>query len=93
MRQLTAAIVTILFATGVWAVDFYHGLADGNPDLRSLTYDAPDVVGVQPGVGDSFDRYHGLADGNPDLFKRFDAELSDHTPPDIYGEVSDNPDL
>ncbi len=93
MKRLTAAIAITLFATGVWAGDPYQGFAVGNPDLRTVAFDAADVVGVQPGVGSSIDRYHGWADDNPDLFQRFDAEVTDHTPPDIYGGLNGNPDL
>jgi len=87
---ITAAAV--LFAANVSAADIYHGLGDGNSDLSTQRVDANDFVGVQPSVGDRVDRYQGWADGNPDLFKATGTTQSSEDP-DIYMNVSGNPDL
>jgi hypothetical protein len=83
-----------LFAANVSAVEIYQGLRAGNPDLSPQRVSAEDFTGIQPSVGDSFDRYHGLAEGNPDLFKaeRVGPAESGEAP-DIYGGVQGNPDL
>jgi len=94
MKTIITAIAATLFTVAVSADDVYHGLAEGNPDLFDSHQPMESKTGVQPSVGDSFDRYHGLADGNSDLFK---ADPSGPTnsgkDPDIYGELSGNPDL
>ena len=69
MKTIITAIAASLFTAGVSAADIYHGLAEGNSDLSPWAAEAHDFTGVQPSVGDSFDRYHGFADGNPDLFQ------------------------
>ena len=52
------------------------------------------VSNTQPSIGDSVSRYHGWAEGNPDLFKADRSGSSGSTSdPDIYKNVSDNPDL
>ena len=89
---ITAA--AILFAANVSAADIYRGFGEGNTDLSTPRLSAEDFVGVQPSVGDSVDRYHGLADGNADLFKGDgDQSIESTGRPDIYGNVSGNPDL
>lgn len=95
MKSFTAAIATALFATGAAATDLYQGFAAGNPDLRPEPFNASDITGVQPGVGDSVDRYRGFSDGNPDLFrvKAEDRTYVEHENPDIYRRLSGNPDL
>lgn len=89
---ITAAAV--LFAANLNAADIYHGLGEGNSDLSTARVSAEDFAGVQPSIGDSVSRYQGWAEGNPDLFK---ADGSQERPstgrPDIYMNVSDNPDL
>jgi hypothetical protein len=87
------AMAAALIATVAGADDFYHGLAQGNPDLRSVTNAYTGSGVIQRGVGDSIDRYQGWADGNDDLFTRFDAPTDDHERPEIYPGLSGNPDL
>ena len=49
---------------------------------------------MQPSIGDSVERYRGFADGNPDLFKTDGTQERPSTgQPDIYMNVSGNPDL
>jgi len=94
MKRLLAVIASNVFAAGVSATDFYHGLGDGNSDLSTQRYSADDFSGVQPSVGDSVDRYHGLADGNSDLFKSNRTARTDSgNDPDIYRGFSGNSDL
>ena len=89
---MTAAAV--LFAANVSATDYYYGMGEGNQELHTQRMSASDFVDVQPGIGDSFDPYHGLADGNVDLFKGDGTQSIESTGrPDIYGNVSRNPDL
>jgi hypothetical protein len=68
MKTIIAAVAATLFSAGVSAADFYSGLATGNRDLGPMRYSADASMGVQPGIGDSFDHYQGLSAGNPDLF-------------------------
>jgi hypothetical protein len=94
MKTIITAIAATLFTAAVNADDVYHGLADGNPDLFDSHQAVTSMTGVQPSVGDSFDRYHGLADGNSDLFKADRSGPTDSgEAPDIYGKLSGNPDL
>ena len=95
MKKIATAIATALFATGATAADIYNGFGDNNPDLSVGYASAPmAVTGVQPGIGDSFDRYHGWADNNPDLFKSTGVSRSTHESPDRYSSFDDgNPDL
>ncbi|MEA3274078.1 MAG: hypothetical protein U9Q81_02025 [Pseudomonadota bacterium] len=97
MKQLVAAIAATFFAAGVSAgenFDFHHGLSDGNPDLSQKVQESDTMTGIQAGVGDSFDIYRGLADGNPDLSQRSSGSVSaSGEDPDIYQELSGNPDL
>ena len=95
MKTIATAIAAALFATGATASNIYNGFGNNNPDL-SVGYASVqmDVTGVQPGIGDSFDRYHGWADSNPDLFSSTGAPRSTHQSPDRYGSFDDgNPDL
>ncbi len=81
-----------LFAVNVSATDVYHGLQRGNSDLDSAS--AYEYAGVQPSVGDSVSRYQGWDEGNPDLFKGDGSQSIESTGrPDIYMNVSGNPDL
>jgi len=89
---ITAAAV--LFAVNVSAADIYRGLGEGNSDLSTHHVSAEDFVGVQPSVGDSVSRYQGWDEGNPDLFKAEGSQSRSSTGrPDIYMNVSGNPDL
>ena len=95
MKKIATAIATALLATGTNAANIYHGFGGDNPDL-SVGYASiqTNVTGIQPGVGNSFDRYHGWADNNPDLFRFTGASRSAHESPDRYGNFDDgNPDL
>ncbi|MFY9973698.1 MAG: hypothetical protein WAK53_05555 [Chromatiaceae bacterium] len=89
MKTLLAAIATAAFAAGAAAADdtFYHGWAEGNPDLLPAADAMESVVATQPGVGDTFDRYHGLEAGNDDLFgtprDKGDQRFSKN--PNVYG--------
>ena len=94
MKTIIITAAAALFTANVGAVEIYHGLGAGNPDLSTQRISAQDFVGVQPSVGDSIDRYHGLADGNSDLFKGDGSQPMESTGrPDIYMNVSGNPDL
>jgi hypothetical protein len=95
MKKIATAIATSLFATSAAAADIYNGFGASNPDLSMGYATATNAVtGVQPSVGNSFDRYHGWADNNPDLFKSRGVSRSNHESPDRYGNFDDgNPDL
>lgn len=98
MNRQTAAtalgpIAAFLCVTGVGAEDIYRDFAAGNPDLRVESGDYAGTAVIQRGVGDSIDRYQGWSDGNGDLFKRFDAPVDDHEPPNVYEGFRGNPDL
>jgi hypothetical protein len=94
MKTIIPAIAATLFAAGASAADVYHGLEKGNGDLATQRVSAEDFVGIQPSVGDSFDRYHGLADGNHDLFSADRSGPTDSgEAPDIYMNLNGNPDL
>ncbi len=95
MKRLAATFATTLLAATAAATDIYQGFGEGNADLAIRPSDGlgTGVTAVQPGMGDRVNRYHGLADGNSDLSLSFEAELTNHEPPEIYGVVSDNPDL
>ena len=95
MKKIATTLATALFATGAAAADIYNGFGGKNPDL-SVGYASVEttVTGMQPGIGDSFDRYHGWADNNPDLFNSTGMSRSTHESPDRYGSFGDgNPDL
>jgi hypothetical protein len=94
MKTIITAAAAALFAANVSAVEIYHGFADGNSDVTTQHVSANDYTGVQPSIGDSVSRYQGWADGNPDLFKKVGTQERPSTGrPDIYMNVSGNPDL
>ena len=94
MKTIITAAAATLFAASVSAADVYHGLEQGNSDLSTPGVSASDFTGVQPSIGDNVDRYQGFADGNADLFKGDGSqERSSTGRPDIYLNVSKNPDL
>ncbi|WP_296809648.1 hypothetical protein [Thiocapsa sp.] len=98
MTKYTLAIAASLFAITAFATtaiadDVYHGLARGNADLFDGHRAGPNVVGVQPGVGDRHDIYAGLADGNSDLFSRVEAVPDSGSRPDIYQGFEGSADL
>lgn len=84
-----------LFAINVSAADIYYGLGDGNSDLSTQRVSADDFAGVRPSIGDIVSRYHGLDAGNADLYGVVDRSGPADTSqaPDIYMNVSGNPDL
>jgi len=87
MKTLLAAIATAAFAAGAAADSFYHGFAEGNPDLDAYSATTDSVVGVQPGVGDSLKWHQGLAAGKDNLFgtPRDSGDQSLSKYPNIYG--------
>ena len=94
MKTIVTTAAAALFAANVSAVEIYHGLDEGNSDLTTQRVATNDFAGVQPSVGDSVSRYQGWADGNPDLFKGDGSQERLSTGrPDIYMNVSGNPDL
>jgi hypothetical protein len=94
MKTIITAVAATLFAGGVSAASFYHGLDDGNSDLSSGGAVSFAYSGVQPGVGDSIDIYGGLGDGNADLFKTDRTGPSDTgEDPNIYGDLGGSSDL
>ena len=94
MKTIITAAAATLFSASVSAADFYHGLDEGNSDLSTQHASAEDFAAVPPSIGDSIDRYQGLADGNSDLFKGDGSQSTKSTGrPDIYMNVSANPDL
>ena len=94
MKTIITTAAAALFAANVSAVEIYHGLENGNSDLSTQRVSANDFAGVQPSIGDSVDRYHGIDDDNPDLFKGDGRRPTNSTGrPDIYINVSGNPDL
>jgi hypothetical protein len=94
MKTIITAAAAALFAANVSAVEIYQGLDEGNTALATPRVSASDFTGVQPSIGDSVDRYHGFAEGNTDLFKGDGSQERPGTGrPDIYMDVSKNPDL
>ena len=94
MKTIITAAATALFAANVSAVEIYQGFADGNSDLTTQRVSANDFAGVQPSIGDSVSRYQGWDEGNSDLFKADGTQERASTGrPDIYMNVSGNPDL
>lgn len=91
-KHTIAFLVAAALSSGAFADSIYHGLAKGNPDLNHGQGFQP-VIGVQPGVGTSFDVYRGLAKGNQDLFQRREATGSAGPRPDIYQGLGRNQDL
>ncbi len=53
-KHAIAFIVAAVLSSGAFADTIYHGLAKGNPDPNNGQGFQP-VLGVQPGVGTSFD--------------------------------------
>ena len=86
MKKLIATIAIALFAAGAAADDVYRGLAKGSPDLQEPHADqAPQVVGVQPGMGGSA-TVSGRSGGA--------NNWSTSKTPSIYGNLcGGNPDL
>jgi len=95
MKKLIVTITSLFFAAGVGAEGFYSGLASGNSDLSGGGFNAAEVTGVQPGVGDSTDSYGIWSSGNPDLFQAIDGDGrgAEDQRPDIYGSLRGNSDL
>lgn len=93
MKRIAATIATTLLAASAAATDIYQGLGEGNSDLMSGVDQDVQVTGVQREVGDTVDLYRGFGSDNDDLSLRFEAEITDHEHPDIYGVAGDNPDL
>lgn len=94
MKTIIMSAAAALFAVNVGAVEIYDHFGKGNGDLVAERPTAEDFVGVQPGIGDSFDRYHGLAEGNGDLFTAArGAPMDSGEGPDIYTGLNGNPDL
>ena len=94
MNKLITATAFALFATAAAADDVYHGLAEGNTDLFAEHTQIEQYAGVQPGVGDSFDRYQSFGDGNTDLFKSTDVpNAAGGDRPDVYDALRANPDI
>jgi hypothetical protein len=91
-KYVTAFIFATALSASACADSIYHRLAKGNQDLNNGQGFQP-VLGVQPGVGTSFDVYRGLAKGNPDLFQRRESTGSTGPRPDIYQGLGRNPDL
>ncbi|MFB1492435.1 MULTISPECIES: hypothetical protein [unclassified Thiocapsa] len=87
------ALAVTLFAANIAADTVYQGFADGNPDLFVYSRESVPAVGIQPGVGDSFDLYHGLADGNSELFSPVQDDKNHGPRPDIYGNFGPTGDL
>jgi hypothetical protein len=94
MTTVITSVFAALFAGGVSAASFYHGLENGNSDLSSGGSLSFEYAGVQPGVGDNVDIYGGLDDGNADLFKTDRTGPSDTgEDPDIYRDLGGSSDL
>lgn len=93
MKRIAATIVTVLVAASAAATDIYGGFGEGNQDLVAGADQDVQITGVQRAMGDAVDPYAGLGAGNTDLNLNFEAEITDHERPDIYGVASDNPDL
>ena len=74
MNTIIAAVAATLFSASASAANIYSGLDEGNSDLNASTFSSDDFAGVQPGVGNSFDRYHGFTDGNSDFFQHVEPE-------------------
>lgn len=91
MKALTTLLTTSLFAANAYAVDIYHGLADGNPDLAGwMSPPSEQVTGVQPGVGDAPYGFRGGHDRS--LFKSPASGSPGANRVDIYGGFQ-SPDL
>lgn len=93
MIKSAIALSMTLFAANIAADTIYNGFADGNPDLFQSNRGSVAAVGVQPGVGDSFDLYHGLADGNSELFSAVENDKVNGPRPNIYQGFGPTGDL
>jgi hypothetical protein len=95
MKTIIITAAAALFAANVGAADSYSNLVSGNPDSSAQRVTgSEDFAGVQPSIGDNVDRYQGFADGNTDLFEGDGRQERMSTGrPDIYINVSGNPDL
>jgi len=90
MKRLTLTIVAVLFAASAGAESAYHGLAEGNPDLRG---EGPMPAG-ESGPDPAADVHGEFAEDNPDL----SSEIETTKPPkqdeaEIYQGLEPNPDL
>jgi hypothetical protein len=84
MKALTTLMVTSLFAASANAVDIYHGLADGNPDIAPWqTTVADGMTGVQPGIGDDLRWARGGSESA--LFRPTSKPAASSGRVDIYG--------
>lgn len=93
MKTLITAAAA-LFAINVSAADIYYGLGDGNSDLSTQRLGAKDFAGVHPSIGHMVSPYHGWDAGNADLYRvHYSGPADMSTAPDIYMNVSGNPDL
>ena len=95
MRRMIATIAATVAMVSVHAADTYHGFANGNPDLHPDRVQTNDMVGVQPGVGDSTAIYRGFQISNDDLFSGSVVRGGGtHSDPGVYGGFRENnPDL
>ncbi len=93
MTKYAITIAAALFSATTLADEVYHGLAAGNPDLFDGNQYRAESVGIQPGIGDSFDIYLGLGIGNQDLFNPVSAPRVSGSRPNIYQGFRANPDL
>ena len=93
MKQLLIAAAATIFAAGVSAHDVYGDLGRGNTELFDKHAPADGAMGVQPGVGSSFDPYSGLAEGNRDLFQQRQSEGGSGDIPNVYGPLGGSPDI
>jgi hypothetical protein len=93
MTKSAIALAMTLFAANIAADTVYNGFADGNPDLFQHNRGSAVTIGIQPGVGDSFDLYHGLADGNSELFSPVQDDKVNGPRPGIYQGFGPTGDL
>jgi hypothetical protein len=98
MKRLILALATALLAVSALADHVYRGFAEGDSDLYSYGPGDEQVIGMQPGVGDSVDIYGRFGQRNADLFpptQRGGSSVDnpDRTLPEIYDGFRDDPDL
>ena len=98
MKHLIVAFASILLSASAFADHVYQGFAEGDPDLYGYGPSDEQVIGMQPGVGDSVDIYGRFGQRNPDLFpptQRGGSSVAnpDRTLPEIYNGFGDDPDL
>jgi hypothetical protein len=91
-KYTIAAALAALVSANAATDHVYGGLAQGNPDL-SVPHTSTDVLGVQPGVGTSFDVYYGLAQGNSSLFQAREWTGESGDLPNVYEGFRASPDL